>query len=83
MIYFVKLVLTKDLRVVEKENCNKMLYVRKAKHIHKRQTHFSSERMLHKEYYNNNSVEKRISGRESQEAWRQDNLIGGKAPVIK
>jgi hypothetical protein len=33
--------------------------------------------MLHKV-----SVEK-ISGRESQEAWRQGELIGGKPPLVK
>jgi hypothetical protein len=38
---------------------------------------FSSERMLHKDYYRKGSVEK-TSGRESQGAWLQDELIGGK-----
>jgi hypothetical protein len=38
--------------------------------------------MLHKDYYRKFSVEKK-SGRESQGAWRQDELIGGKSPVIK
>jgi hypothetical protein len=33
--------------------------------------------MLHKDYYRNGSVEK-ICGRDSQGAWRQDELIGGK-----
>jgi hypothetical protein len=27
-------------------------------------------------------LEKKMSGRESQEAWRQDELIGGKPPVV-
>jgi hypothetical protein len=44
---------------------------------------FSSERMLHKDYYCKSSVGKKISGRESQGAWRQDEVIGGKSPVIK
>jgi hypothetical protein len=39
--------------------------------------------MLHKEYYRKSSVEKKISGRELQGAWRQDELIGGKPPVVK
>jgi hypothetical protein len=43
---------------------------------------FSSERMLHKDYYHKSSVEK-ICGRGSQGAWRQDELIGGKPPVVK
>jgi hypothetical protein len=39
--------------------------------------------MLHKDYYRWSSVEKKISGREPQEAWSQDELIGGKSPVVK
>jgi hypothetical protein len=38
--------------------------------------------MLLKAYYRKSSVE-RISGRGSQGAWRQDELIGGKPPVVK
>jgi hypothetical protein len=37
--------------------------------------------MLHKDYYRKGSVEK-ISDRESQGARRQDELIGGKVPVV-
>jgi hypothetical protein len=45
---------------------------------------FSSERMLHKAYDRKGSVKKKkISGRESQRAWRQDELIGGKPSVVK
>jgi hypothetical protein len=44
---------------------------------------FSSERMLHKDYYRKHSVEKKISDRGPQGAWRQDELIGGKPPVVK
>jgi hypothetical protein len=56
----------------------------KAKHIRDKFI-FSSERMLHKDYDRNDSVAKKIytSGRESQEAWRRDELIGGKPPVVK
>jgi hypothetical protein len=43
----------------------------------------SSERMLHKDYDLKCSVEKKNAGHESQGAWRQDELIGGKPPVIK
>jgi hypothetical protein len=39
--------------------------------------------MLHKDYDRKGSVEKRISGHEPQGAWRQDELIGGKPPVVK
>jgi hypothetical protein len=38
--------------------------------------------MLHKDYDFKGSVEK-IADRESQGAWRQDELIGGKPPVVK
>jgi hypothetical protein len=46
-----------------------------------RQT-FSSERMLLKDYERKCSVEKN-SGRGSQGAWHQDELIGGKPSVVK
>jgi hypothetical protein len=41
--------------------------------------------MLHKDYDRKGSVakKKKISGREPQGAWRQDELIGSKPPVIK
>jgi hypothetical protein len=38
--------------------------------------------MLPKDYNRKCSVEKNI-GRGSQGAWRQDELIGGKLPVVK
>jgi hypothetical protein len=44
---------------------------------------FSSERMLHKNYYRKSSVEKKKSGPGSQGAWRQDELIGGEPTVLK
>jgi hypothetical protein len=43
----------------------------------------SSEKILHKDYGCKGSVEKNIAGRESQGAWHQDELIGGKPPVVK
>jgi hypothetical protein len=39
--------------------------------------------MLHKDYDRKGSGERKISDRESQGAWRQDELIGGKPPVVK
>jgi hypothetical protein len=42
-----------------------------------------SERMLHKDYDRKGSVEKKISARESQGACLQDELAGGKPPVVK
>jgi hypothetical protein len=40
--------------------------------------------MLHKDYDRKSSVAKKEhSGREPQEAWRQDELIGGEPPVVK
>jgi hypothetical protein len=39
--------------------------------------------MLHKDYNRKGSVDKKYSGNEPQEAWRQDELIGGKPPVVK
>jgi hypothetical protein len=43
----------------------------------------SSERMLHKEYSPKCSAEKKNTGHGSQGAWRKDELIGSKLPVIK
>jgi hypothetical protein len=39
--------------------------------------------MLHKNYDRKGSVAKNISARDPQGAWRQDELIGGKPPVVK
>jgi hypothetical protein len=39
--------------------------------------------MLHKDYDRKYSVEKKIAGRESQGAWRKEQLIGGKPLVVK
>jgi hypothetical protein len=39
--------------------------------------------MLHKDFYRKDSAEKYISGGESQGAWHQDKLIGGKPAVVK
>jgi hypothetical protein len=39
--------------------------------------------MLHKDYDRNDSVWKKISGRDPQGVWRQDELIGDKLPVVK
>jgi hypothetical protein len=39
--------------------------------------------MLLKDYDRKGSAEKKISGREPQGTWSQDELIGGKPPVVK
>jgi hypothetical protein len=39
--------------------------------------------MLHKDYDRKGAVEQIISGREPQKAWRQDEVMGGKPPVVK
>jgi hypothetical protein len=39
--------------------------------------------MLHNDYDRKSSDVKQVSGRESQEAWRQDKLIDGKPPVVQ
>jgi hypothetical protein len=38
--------------------------------------------MLRKDYDRKGSLEKKITGRESKRACRQDELIGGKPPVV-
>jgi hypothetical protein len=38
--------------------------------------------MSQENYYRKGSVEKNVSGRKLQEAWDQDELIGGKPPVV-
>jgi hypothetical protein len=43
----------------------------------------SSERMLRKDYDRRYLIGKRNSGPESQGAWRQDEMIGGKPTVVK
>jgi hypothetical protein len=81
-------VLTEDLYIVQKGDFSITYYVcdsytwRKAKHIQKRQTTFSSERMFRKVYDRKGSAEE-ISGRQFQGAWPQAELIGGKPPVVK
>jgi hypothetical protein len=41
----------------------------------------SSERNLHKEYNGKCSVGEKNTGREPQDTWRQDEMIGSKPPV--
>jgi hypothetical protein len=44
----------------------------------------SSENLLHKDHDSKGSVKKNeIAGSESQGAWSQGELIGGKPPVVK
>jgi hypothetical protein len=88
MIFSVKPVLTEDLCVVQKEEFSIICYMceiyiwRKAKRIHKRQTHLLVREMLHKDYCRKISVGE-ISGRGSLGTWRQNELIGCKPPVVK
>jgi hypothetical protein len=42
-----------------------------------------SESRLHKDYNRKGWTAKYVPGRDSQEAWRQDELTGGKLPVVK
>jgi hypothetical protein len=45
---------------------------------------FSSEGILHKDYYRKGSgVKKKIFGLDPQGVWRQYKLIGGRTPVVK
>jgi hypothetical protein len=75
-----------DLYIEQKKELSIKCYMydthtwRKAKHIHKRKPNFSWERTLHKDYYRKISVGEKNSGRDSQGAWRQDGMIGGKPP---
>jgi hypothetical protein len=39
--------------------------------------------MLHKDYYGKGAIEKKIAGHGPQGARRQDEVIGGKPPVVK
>jgi hypothetical protein len=90
MIFSVKPVLAEDLCVVQKEElsicytvCLKCTLDEKPSRFIRDKPIFSLERKLHKNYYRKISAEQKISGRGSQGAWRQDELIGGKLPVVK
>jgi hypothetical protein len=54
-----------------------------AKHIHKRHTHLVIERMLYKDCDARVQLKRKFSGRESQGAWHQDEVTGGKPPPVK
>jgi hypothetical protein len=43
----------------------------------------SLQRILNKDYDRKCLVTKKISGRDSRRAWRQDEMIGGKPLVVK
>jgi hypothetical protein len=87
MICFAKPVLTEDLCIVQKEELSITCYIRildeRPSIFIRDNPIFSSERMLHKDYYRKGSVEQKIPGRGSQGASRQDELTGGKPPVVK
>jgi hypothetical protein len=55
----------------------------RASNITKDRPILSSERMLYKDYDRRCSIENKNSGRVSQGARRQDELIGGGPPVVK
>jgi hypothetical protein len=89
MICSAKPVLTEDLCVVQKEEFFSNMHMCALRTLYKRPSIFireklifSSERMLHKDYDSKGSVEKKFS-RDPQGAWRQDEGIGGKPPVVK
>jgi hypothetical protein len=42
-----------------------------------------SERILYNDYDRKGSTEQKIASRETQGVWRQDEMIGGKLPVVK
>jgi hypothetical protein len=56
---------------------------RKTKHINKRQTHLLVREDVTYGLWSQRFSWNKFSGRESQGAWRQDVLIGGKLPVVK
>jgi hypothetical protein len=65
-----------------------MLYVRyvhltKAEHIYKRQTHPLVREGVTEVLRSQEFSCQKISGRETQGAWRQDELIGGEPPVVE
>jgi hypothetical protein len=85
MICFAKPVL---VRSAKGRICNNMLYVRyvhliEAKPIHEGQTHSRVREDVNIRTVTVRAQSKEISGREPQGAWRQDELIGGKPPVVK
>jgi hypothetical protein len=88
MICIAKPGLTEDFYIVQKEEysihaiCAIRTFDKRPSMFVRDKPIFSSERMLHKNYYRKGSVEKKISGRDPQGAWRQDELIGGKQPVV-
>jgi hypothetical protein len=49
----------------------------------KRQTHPLVTENIAKDYHRQGSAEKKNTGRESKGPYRQDELIGGKPPVVK
>jgi hypothetical protein len=88
MICFAKPGLTEDLYVEQKEDFSITCYMCDTYTLQRRRLFIrekpilSSEMVLHRDYDSKGSVEK-ISGRESQKAWHQDKLIGGKPSVLR
>jgi hypothetical protein len=89
MICFAEPVLTEDLYIAHKDEFSVTCYMcdtytSQRRSILIRDKPSSHERGSYvKDYDRKVSVAKKISGRESQGAWRQDEMIGGKSPVVK
>jgi hypothetical protein len=64
------------VRYVHLTKAKRSLFIRD-RHIH------SSQRVSHKNYDREGSVEKENLGSQPQGAWRQDELIGGNSPIVK
>jgi hypothetical protein len=87
MICFAKPLIAEDVSSTKGRLFNNMLYVRdvyltKAKHIHKRQTHLLVREDVTYALCSQGFSCTKNSGRESQGDWRQDELIGSRPPVI-
>jgi hypothetical protein len=89
MICFAKPSLTDDLYIVHKEEFLITCYMNDMHTWQKRNVFIrdkdmlSSERMLRKDCNHKGSVGEKISGREPQGSSRQDELFGGRPPVVK
>jgi hypothetical protein len=90
MICFGKPGLTEDLYIVQKEEFSTTCYMcdtytwQRSRLFVWYKPILSYERMSDKDYDRKGSIEKnRISYRGPHGAWRQDELTGGKPPVVK
>jgi hypothetical protein len=83
MICSAKPVFTEELRVVRRGVCTECTLDERPSIFITDKRIFSSERMLHQDYYRKGSVGGKISGSGSQGALSQGKLICGKPPVVK